>query len=590
MKEEQRRKRGAISWVLEWAGRKKSMYVASVLLAVGNVFCRVVPYFLVAKIVSLLLNEVKDFKAYSGYIVMIAVSFVAAELLHSLSTSLSHVATFAVLAGIREACVNKLAKLPLGVIKDVGSGAYKNIMCERVDAMETTLAHVVPEFTSNLLVPIFVLGYLFTISWKLTLISFIPCVLGLLCSLGMFVGYEENFGRTVSTTKTVNSMLVEYVNGIEVIKVFGQTQSAYEKLKKAAMENAYSFINWMAKCIIPQTSFLVIMPYTLLTLLPFGAMFVSSGSLSLDDFIMCVILSLGVMGPITMVASYGDDMAQANVIIKEVTNVLLTPELIRPEVSKDMPKDNAIHLQDVRFAYKEQEVLHGINLDFAPGTINALVGPSGSGKSTIAKLVASLWDVDGGSITIGGVNIKDMSFEDYNRQVAYVSQDNYLFDMSVRENIRQGRMDASDEEVVEIAKRSGCYDFIMGLEDGFDTVVGGKGGHLSGGERQRISIARAMLKDAPIVILDEATAYTDPENEAIIQSSLAKLIRGKTVIVIAHRLSTIKDVDMICVIHDGNVEAQGKHEELLATSPLYKSMWEAHISVKDQLEEVAANV
>ncbi|MBO7135864.1 MAG: ATP-binding cassette domain-containing protein, partial [Spirochaetaceae bacterium] len=204
------------------------------------------------------------------------------------------------------------------------------------------------------------------------------------------------------------------------------------------------------------------------------------------------------------------------------------------------------------------------------------------GKSTIARLIASLWDVDSGSVEIGGVNIKDLSLEEYNNRVAYVSQDNFLFDMSVRDNIRLGRQSATDAEVEEVARKSGCYDFIMSLENGFDTVVGGSGAHLSGGERQRIAIARAMMKDAPIVILDEATAYTDPENEAIIQQSVAKLVAGKTLIVIAHRLSTVKDADKLYVIKDGVIESQGTHEELLARDGLYKNMWSAHIESKDE--------
>ena len=259
-------------------------------------------------------------------------------------------------------------------------------------------------------------------------------------------------------------------------------------------------------------------------------------------------------------------------------------ELTRPEKSKSVPADCTIVLKDVTFGYNDKEVLHGINMELKDGTVNAFVGPSGSGKSTVAKLVASLWDVKSGSITIGGTDIRNMSLEDYNRYIAYVSQDNFLFDDTIMENIRMGREGASDEEVIDAAKRCGCHDFIMGLENGYDTIVGGAGGHLSGGERQRIAIARAMLKDAPIVILDEATAYTDPENEAIIQSSVAKLVKGKTLIVIAHRLSTITDSDKIFVIKDGRVDSCGTHEQLLAKHGLYEQMWNAHVSVKDTAE------
>ena len=267
-------------------------------------------------------------------------------------------------------------------------------------------------------------------------------------------------------------------------------------------------------------------------------------------------------------------------------------ELARPAADKRKPADNSITLKDVRFSYhkgiegeEKKEILHGINMILPEGSFTAFVGPSGSGKSTIARLIASLWDVDSGDIEIGGVNIRDLSLEEYNRRIAYVSQDNFLFDMSVRENIRLGRPSASDAEVEEVARQSGCYEFIMSLENGFDTIVGGSGAHLSGGERQRIAIARAMMKNAPIVILDEATAYTDPENEAIIQKSVAKLVQGKTLIVIAHRLSTVKDADKLYVIKDGNIDSSGTHQELLEKGGLYKSMWQAHISAKDSEED-----
>lgn len=283
--------------------------------------------------------------------------------------------------------------------------------------------------------------------------------------------------------------------------------------------------------------------------------------------------------------SYTDDLGKIGVIVDEIVGILDQPELNRPYKSTSVPKDNSIELSDVKFGYHDKEILHGINMECKAGSVNAIVGPSGSGKSTIAKLIASLWDVNSGSIKIGDVDIKQMSLMDFNQKIAYVAQDNYLFNETVRENIRQGNPNASDEEVIEVTKKSGCYDFIMQLENGFDTIVGGAGGHLSGGERQRISIARAMLKDAPIVILDEATAYTDPENEAILQNSIARLVEGKTLIVIAHRLSTIKDSDQIFVVNDGNVVAHGTHDQLLSSCALYKDMWNAHISVKDTVKE-----
>ena len=335
---------------------------------------------------------------------------------------------------------------------------------------------------------------------------------------------------------------------------------------------------------------MTVTPYTLLTVLPFGAVYVSNGTLPLSDFIICVVLSLGIVGPLITVGSYTDDLGKIDVIVGEVADILGQPELERPQESAAAPADNSVVLEDVRFAYRDKEVLHGVSMELKAGSVNAIVGPSGSGKSTLAKLIASFWDVSSGSIKIGGADIRQLSLEEYNEKIAYVAQDNYLFNETVMENIRHGKPDAADEEVIEVTKKSGCYEFIMQLENGFDTIVGGAGGHLSGGERQRISIARAMLKDAPIVILDEATAYTDPENEAILQSSIARLVAGKTLIVIAHRLSTVKDSDCIFVVNDGQIENCGAHEQLLSSCPLYRQMWQSHISAKDAAKEAEENV
>ena len=579
------KKRSAASWILEWAGQKRSAYVWSVVFAAGSVIFKVIPYFMIADVVKMFLDGNREFKAYLVKAVWIALSFILAELLHSISTALSHKATFTVLANIRKTCCEKLARVPLGYVKDTSSGTFKNILVERIDSIETTLAHIVPEFTSNLLAPVIILIYFFLTDWRLALWSLVPVVVGFLSYFGMMLDYKPSFERTVQTTKDLNDAAVEYIDGIEVIKAFGKTESSYAKFTKAAMAYADSFISWMKRCSIFHALMMVVTPYTLLTVLPFGAHYVENGTLTIPNFVMCIILSLGIVGPLITVGSYTDDLGKIGVIVGEVVGILEQPELKRPAESTAVPKDNSVTLTDVKFGYHDKEILHGVTMELKAGTVNAIVGPSGSGKSTIAKLIASLWDVNSGSIKIGGTDIKQLSLTDFNRKIAYVAQDNYLFNESVRENIRQGNPNATDEQVIEVTKKSGCYDFIMQLENGFDTIVGGAGGHLSGGERQRISIARAMLKDAPIVILDEATAYTDPENEAILQNSIAKLVAGKTLIVIAHRLSTVKDSDQIFVINEGNVAAHGTHEELLASCPLYKEMWNAHISVKDTAKE-----
>jgi ATP-binding cassette subfamily B protein len=328
---------------------------------------------------------------------------------------------------------------------------------------------------------------------------------------------------------------------------------------------------------------MVVMPSTMVSVLPIGGLLVKNGSLSPQDFVMVIILSVGLITPFVTLMSYSDDIRTMGTIFGEVRAILDAPEMVRPEEG-DAPEKNDLELKDVHFSYHpdaDSEVLHGVSMKIPEGSFVALVGPSGSGKSTIARLIASLWDVTGGSISIGGSDIRDIPQEAYADKIAFVSQDNYLFNMTVRENIRLGKPSATDEEVEEAAKMSGCHDFIMSLENGYDTLVGSSGGHLSGGERQRISIARAMLKAAPVVILDEATAYTDPENEAVIQRSVSKLTEGKTLIVIAHRLSTIVDADRIYVVKDGRIHEQGTHEELLAHHDLYEKMWKAHMEVKD---------
>ena len=581
------KKKTWMAWMLEWGSSQKSLYIGSILLAIANVILKIIPYFFIADIVKMYLNNNKSFNDYLINDILITLSFILAEACHSISTTISHKATFAVISNIRKMCCDKLAKVSLGYVKDTPSGTFKNIMVERIDSIETTLAHIVPEFTSNLLAPLIILIYFFTVDWRLALWSLLPVIVGFMSYAGMMVYYKPCFERTVKATSELNNAAVEYIDGIEVIKAFGKTESSYAKFTNAAKEYANSFISWMKKCANYHGIMMAITPYTLLTVLPFGAHYVDNGTLALSDFVICVILSLGIVGPLITVGSYTDDLGKIDVIVGEIDDILSLPELKRPAKSEEEPKDNSITLENVKFAYHEDEVLHGINMNMESGSINAIVGPSGSGKSTIAKLIASFWEVSSGSIKIGGTDIKKFSFEEYNQKIAYVSQDNYLFNESVMENIRHGKPTATNEEIIEVTKKSGCYDFIMQLEDGFNTIVGGAGGHLSGGERQRISIARAMLKDAPIVILDEATAYTDPENEAILQNSIAKLIKGKTLIVIAHRLSTVKDSDCIYVVNNGQIEGYGSHEKLLENCLLYKEMWKAHISVKDTVKEEA---
>ena len=580
------RKRSTLSWILEFAGSRRGSYALSVLLAILSVGSGFAPYIFMANIVKGLLERSVNFQYCLTQCLWMALFFALGRVFHAFSTTLSHKATFEVLANIRRRLTKKLAKMPLGDVLEESSGSYKNIIVERVDSIETTLAHMIPEVTSNLIIPFVIFGYMVRIDWRLALLSLITVPVGLLFFALMMRGSKESYENTVVKTKALNDTAVEYINGIEVIKAFGKAKTSYEKFVIAAKEGADCFIEWMRRCNIDQNAALVLMPATLLALLPFGVSYFLHGQVTAPDLLMLIILLLGLIAPFVVATSYMDDLSKLGTILGEATGILEKPELIRPETMKENPKGSEIVLSDVRFGYKDEEVLHGVNLTIREGTINALVGPSGSGKSTIAKLIASFWDVGSGCITFGGVDIRQIPLDDYQKQIAYVSQDNYLFDMSVMENIRLGNPKATDAQVMDAARACGCHDFIMGLEDGYQTICGGAGSHLSGGERQRISIARAMLKNAPIVILDEATAYTDPENEALVQRSVAKLVKGRTMLVIAHRLSTIASADQIILINDGNVEAAGTQEELLEKSELYRRMWQAHIASKEAEDHV----
>ena len=463
------KKKSVLAWIWDFVSLHKIYFVLSLIFAFASVISGFLPYFFIGGMINQLLAGNKNWDFYLQQSAWAGLAWIGYWGFHGISTMLSHTATFKILAEMRRRLTDKLARLPLGTVLSQSSGSYKNIIVERVDATETTLAHLIPEFTAGIFGPIIVLIAMLVIDWRLTLLSLLTIPIVALAYIRMAVNSEADYQNTLVKTKKLNDTAVEYINGIEVIKVFGKEKFSYDKFVTAAREGADCFIEWMRK----------------------------------------------------------------------------------------------------------------FNLEM--GIVTAFL-PSGSGKSTIAKLLASFWDVSSGQINYGGLDIRQLPLDYYSRQIAYVTQDNYLFDETIMENIRMGNPAASDEEVIEIARRCGCYDFIMNLEDGFETQVGSGGGHLSGGERQRIAIARAMLKDAPILILDEATAYTDPENEARIQSSLARLIEGRTLIVIAHRLSTIMSADQIVLVNDGRIEARGRHEELLAASPLYASMWQAHIATKDNSE------
>ena len=575
------KKRGLFSIIFDYAGNKKVYYIFSIITSLISVASGIIPFYFVASIINKLIAGNKDFNSYTLDIILLLVLFLLKGAFHIISTSLSHIAAYQTIKGVRKRAIDSLAYASLGDVKKHNSGSLKNTLCERIDSTETTLAHIIPEFTGNIIGFLGTFIYLTIISWQMGLIALIPFVIGMIAYLSMSIGYEKYWNNCINKTKVLNDTAVEYINGIEVIKAFGKSESSYEKFKVAAKEGAECFINWQKNCNIAFSIAMTIAPYTLLSVLPIGGILYYNGVISLEILIISIVMSIGLIAPLISAMGHVDDLHKAKTIFSEIDEIVSLEKLNRPEKSKGIPMDSSVSLKDVSFGYDNVLVLHDINLEIKSGSKVALVGPSGAGKSTIAKLIASLWDPNKGDIYIGGINIKDMTLEDYNKMVSYVSQNNYLFNTTIMENIKMGNLNATDEEVIEVCKKCKIHDFIINLENGYNTVVGDSGSHLSGGERQRISIARAMMKNSKIVILDEATAYTDPENEAIIQKALSNLIVDKTLIVIAHRLSTIIDSDDIILVDDGKIVADGKHNELLASSKLYKNMWLSHIEGKD---------
>ena len=569
-----------------FAAPHKKKYFASVVCAVIGVACSMVPYFAVSRIIVLLAANnahTPNKWIYAAWCGVAALGYLGKVLFHSISTTLSHSATFAVLTSVRQQIADKLTRVPMGYILDTPSGKLKNTMVEKVESIEPPLAHVLPEMTSNLLIPLFIVVYLFILDVRMGFISLITLPVGAVCCMMMMKDYETRFNKYISIGKQMNATAVEYINGIEVIKAFGRSAASYQKFADAVTANAIYGLEWMKGIQFYFAMGIGIWPAVLIGVLPAGCIFYMNGTLSVSVFITVIILALGIISPLLAALFFIDDIAKIGTIMNDIGAVLDEKELVRP-ADKVRFSGMDITLSHVGFAYGEKEVLHDISLAIPKGSVTALVGPSGSGKSTMAKLIASFWDTGHGAITIGGADMKTIPVTQLTDNIAYVAQDNYLFDMSVMENIRMGSPEASDETIIAAAKAAGCHEFIMSLEQGYDTVAGSGGTRLSGGERQRITIARAMLKDAPIVILDEATAYTDPENEAVLQAAIAGLVKGKTLIVIAHRLSTITDADQIVVVSQGKIEAMGTHQALLEGCSLYRHMWQSHMGARDRAD------
>ena len=570
-----------IAVVWEWAGAYHAKFYAAVLLAVLGVAGTMLSYFSIAQIIRLLLEE-QSMSLCWKWCIALAGGYLVKSVCSSMSTALSHTATYHTLRDIRKKMLSKLSRLPMGMIVDTPSGQYKTTIVDRVEGMEPTLAHLIPEMTANVLVPAAIAVYIFILDWRMGIASLLTTIVGMAFMSQSGKTYAVRWEGAVAVGKRMANAIVEYIGGIQVVKAFSQSAGSYKKYSGAVNENAQYYVDWMHDNQKYMSVMQTLTPSVLIAVLPAGVLLWSHGSLSAADFFTIIVLALGFTGPFLAAMSFVDEIAVVGTNVKEINGILESPELERPSKEAVLSGEE-IELKNVTFTYgkTKEDIIKNISLTIKPHTVTAFAGPSGSGKSTIAKLIAGFWDVTGGVITLGGKNIKEIPLEQLNRQIAYVSQDNYLFDRTIRENIRMGRLNASDEEVEAVAKAAGCDDFIRRLDAGYDTVCGEGGGHLSGGEKQRISIARAMLKNAPVVILDEATASIDPENEAVIQKAISALTKGKTLIVIAHRLGTIQNADNIVVVENGRIAVQGKNEQLIKNCPLYAKMWQAYLGVRD---------
>lgn len=505
----------------------------------------------------------------------ILICLIIQAVLYVKGLSLSHKAAYGTIMNIRVSLQNKMEKLPLGIIESKGVGAFKKIFTDDIDSFEQLLAHAIPEGISNALGTLLVLLGIFSCDWRLGVLVLIIVPLGLIPVMLMYKIGNKGMANYYTASQIMNNTIIEYVNGMEVVKVFNKSGESYKKLKTAVNNYRDYTLKWYRSCWPFMAIYQSFLPYTLLFALPVGSILVMKGIVGVAPFILALCLALGLGAPLLRTISFMSVVPQIRYKIEELEKVLDSPP-VKEGQNFYQGKSYDICFEHVFFRYDEKEVLHDINLNIKTNTKVALVGESGAGKSTLAKLLIHYYDVNNGKIMIGNQNICDMRLEALNELIAYVSQDNFLFNMSLMENIRIGKPTASDEEVVAAAKKAQCMDFINRLSEGIYTKAGDSGNKLSGGERQRITLARAILKDAPIIVLDEATAFTDSENEIKIESVLSELVKHKTLIVIAHRLTTIVNAQQICILDKGNLVDCGTHKELLEKCETYRNLWKAN--------------
>lgn len=559
--------------------------LSSVIIAVIGVFCSVVPYFALAKITQNIAISNTDLEFYIRSILLILGGLIGSVIFHEISTLISHNLAFRIIEDERKKLVRKINRLSMGEIEKRSSGEWTQFMVETLNKIEQPIAHVIPEVIANLIIPIALVVIIFIMDWRIGIANLITLPLGVLFSILMMGGYEEKSRNYQEAAKNMNTTAVEYIRGIQVIKAFNKSASSYGKFVDAVNSNRDSMLNWYLSVCFYMTAAMEVLPSTLLFVLPTSLYLYMNGSIEVGNLIMCVLLSYACYKPLIKAMSHMDTMANVRVVIDEIKNVMELPELERGN-GEEKIRSYDINFENVCFAYNDKKkVFDNLSFSAKENKLTAIVGYSGGGKSTIAKLIAGYWNIYKGKISVGNVNLKDVSLEKNMELVTYVSQENYLFRKSIIDNMRMANQNASIEEIKDACKKASCHDFIMSLPNGYETIIGESGSNLSGGERQRLTIARALLKDSPIVLLDEATAYSDPDNEAEIQKSIDALVENKTVIMIAHRLSTIIGADKIIVLNNGEIEAEGTHKELLGKSETYAKMWKSHISLSNDRGE-----
>lgn len=561
--------------ILNYTESYRNYTYGSILVLLLAVVSSVIPFFLVNQLILLLITHQSfALKDIIVYLAGIAVCLIANAVLYVYGLSLSHYSAYNTLKNIRIAMQMRLEKLPLGKITEKGTGALKKMFNDDIESMELLLAHGIPEGIANLFVPISIYVAMFFIDWKLALLSLASIPLGLF-AVGMMsrIGLSRMDAYYQSAEK-MNNTIIEYVNGMEVVKIFNKDGESYQRFKKDILSYRDFTFDWYKACWPWMALYNSILPCVCLVMLPLGAWFVLQDYSSLPDFILILCMGFSVGVPLLKALSFVSLFPQLNYKLEQLEKMLDSPPLEAGD-QEFIGNDYNIQFEEICFSYEKDEVLHGVSFEVKAHSMTALVGESGSGKSTLAKLLIHYYDLDSGSITIGGQDLRKMSLESLNDQIAYVAQEQFLFNTTLYENIRMGNLDATEEEVLAAAEKAQCMDFLARLDKGIYTMAGDSGKQLSGGERQRISLARALLKDAPIIVFDEATAFVDPDNEEKMNKAISEIIKEKTVIVIAHRLRSIMNADQICVMDAGNLVMSGTHQELLRDCSKYQKLWHA---------------